>query len=436
MLVGGTAFSQAIMLIALPVTTRLYSPEDFSLLAVYAALLAILSVSACLRFDIVIPIPEAEDDAVNVLAVALLLSIIISAALAIPFLIVPEAISNLLNQPGLAPYLWLVPLGVFLNSSYSALQYWATREKKFPAIAKTRIGQSVGGTGAQLTLGWIGMTPLGLILGQMISTGAGVFSLAYSAVSANNKLFSNISLRSMKQQVQRYERFPKYSTFDALVNSSGMQLPLVLIAALAVGPEAGFLILAMRTMQAPVGLVGGAVSQVYLSHASDEYRKGNLPVFTSQMLIGLMKVGVGPLAFMGFFAPVAFALIFGEEWRRSGELVSWMTPWFILQFLGSPISMVMHVRERQRSMLLLTIGGLLLRVGVISGLAIWNVDFLSESYAMASALYYLAVLIICARTAGVRFVECRRIVKDSFIVIMGWGFIILLFEIVCSYYQV
>lgn len=76
-------------------------------------------------------------------------------------------------------------------------------------------------------------------------------------------------------------------------------------------------------MQAPIGLIGNAVSQVYLSHASTEHRKGNLPAFTSQMLIGLMKTGVDPLIIMGITAPITFPLVFGEKWHRAGELVSW-----------------------------------------------------------------------------------------------------------------
>lgn len=37
-LAGGTAAGQAIVVLASPLLTRLYSPEDFGLLAVYAAL--------------------------------------------------------------------------------------------------------------------------------------------------------------------------------------------------------------------------------------------------------------------------------------------------------------------------------------------------------------------------------------------------------------
>jgi len=35
-LVGGTAFSQLLALIVLPLLTRIYTPEDFTILATYA----------------------------------------------------------------------------------------------------------------------------------------------------------------------------------------------------------------------------------------------------------------------------------------------------------------------------------------------------------------------------------------------------------------
>lgn len=56
-LVGGTAFAQALMVLVLPLLTRLYTPEDFNVLAVYASILSIISVAACLRLEITVPLP-------------------------------------------------------------------------------------------------------------------------------------------------------------------------------------------------------------------------------------------------------------------------------------------------------------------------------------------------------------------------------------------
>src|SRR5690606_34581923 len=100
-------------------------------------------------------------------------------------------------------------------------------------------------------------------------------------------------------------------------------------------------------MAAPMGLVGGDVAQVSVSRAPEKYRSGELAEFTARVIEGLVKTGVGPLLFVGIIAPPVFAIVFGVEWRRAGEIISWMTPWFIFQFISSPVSMVMHVTDRQ-----------------------------------------------------------------------------------------
>ncbi|MDN5512754.1 MAG: translocase, partial [Acinetobacter sp.] len=77
-LVGGTVFAQGIAVISLPILTRIYSPKDFSLFAVYASLLMILSVASCLRFEIAIPIPKEDSEATDLILLALISNFFIS----------------------------------------------------------------------------------------------------------------------------------------------------------------------------------------------------------------------------------------------------------------------------------------------------------------------------------------------------------------------
>ena len=71
LLAGGTAFAQLLALLALPALTRLYTPEDFTVLASYISILALLTVVACLRFEIAIPIPKDKETAVNLLVISI-----------------------------------------------------------------------------------------------------------------------------------------------------------------------------------------------------------------------------------------------------------------------------------------------------------------------------------------------------------------------------
>ena len=77
-LVGGTAGAQIMSLLAAPLLTRLYTPEDFGLIAVYGSLLAIISVITCLRYELAIPLPEDEGVAANLVMLCLVLVITMS----------------------------------------------------------------------------------------------------------------------------------------------------------------------------------------------------------------------------------------------------------------------------------------------------------------------------------------------------------------------
>lgn len=387
-LVGGSALSQIIMAMSLPIVTRLYRPEDFSVLALFTAVVSIVSVAASLRFDIAVPIPEDEVEAVNVLALALFFATLVSFFLAVPILVAPEAIAAAFGRPVIAPYLWLLPVAIFLAASYSALQFWAVRRKAFRPVAVTRVAQSAAAAGTQIGLGLADTGPFGLLLALALNSGAGSIGLLGRFASKDWRLAGEISLGRMRAAFWEYIRFPKFSALEAVCNSASIFLPVVLIATYAPAAQAGFVMLAMQVMQAPMSLIGNAVAQVYMSQAPAEHRAGNLGTFTVRILGGLMRTGVGPLLFAGIVAAPAFAIVFGSEWREAGLLVAWMTPWFVMQFLASPVSMSLHVTGNQKAALALQLSGLVLRVGaVLAGIALVP-GHLAQVYAVSGFVFY------------------------------------------------
>lgn len=401
-MVGGTAAAQAIWALTLPIATRLYSPDDFSVLAVFTGLVSILSVAICLRLDIAVPLPEAETDAANLVASAILTAAVLSLVLILGPLFFAEELANMLGQPSLAQYLWMAPVAAFLAGIYSALQFWFVRQEKFSIIAQNRIAQAAVGSLAQISLGMVGIAPLGLILAQTINSGLGAVGLAIKAFSAKSFVREQVSWTRMRQVVARYDRFPKYSTFEAIANSGSIYLPVIFLGALSKGPEAGYLMLAMYAMQVPMSLIGNAISQVYVSRAPDELRAGRLGIFTTDVLAGLLRIGVGPICFAGIVAPDIFEFVFGPDWRRAGVLVGWMAPWFAMQFLASPLSLALHITGNVRTALGLQLYGLLLRVGSLMAVAATTTDGpLSECYALSGFVFYVTYLALVLKSTGV-----------------------------------
>ena len=93
-LVGGTAGAQLLTVLAAPILTRLYSPEDFGLLAVYASLLGLIGVVASLRYELAIPLPESDEEAAHVMVLSLLILLGMTVLTAIVMTIFGSTITN------------------------------------------------------------------------------------------------------------------------------------------------------------------------------------------------------------------------------------------------------------------------------------------------------------------------------------------------------
>ena len=393
-LIGGSAIAHGITAVALPVLTRLYTPADFSVLAVFSGILSVVSVAACLRFDIAVSIPEHDVDAVNLLALAVLCAGLFAAVALLIVILAPAWVTGILKQPRIEPYLVMLPVGIFLAGAYSALQMWFVRNRQFALIARSRVAQSAASAGTQVGLGALAITPIGLLVGFVMNTGVACIGLGYRFLRDKRSRGAQVaaSWTGMTAMAKAYQRYPKFSTFEALFNSAAIQVPIIIIAALASGPEAGYLALAMAVMQAPMALFGTAIAQVFVSKAPAEFRAGRLGSFTAEVFGGLLKAGAGPIIAAGILAPVAFPLIFGATWERAGWLVAWMTPWFVLQLLSSPLSMVLHVVGRQRAALALQLCALILRVSTVLLASIWWPAMLPEAYALSGFVFYACYL--------------------------------------------
>ncbi len=389
-LTAGNTAGRFVSILALPIATRLYSPEDFSKLAVYVATISTISIAACLRLEIAIPLARSQKEAAELLVLSLVFSLITGITIFIVSTVLSPTIIGLLGLSELEGYVWIVAPAVLLMATYSTFQHWATREKLFSLIAETKLTQSLIGNGVMIAAGLLGLSPFGLILGKILEAASGVFRMGKQSVNGVAALPGRFDCKDLALSLKRYKRFPIFSTPEALLNIAGTQIPVILIAKYE-GTEAGYLFLSLQLMMLPMSLIGGSLSQVYLSRVNT-YRESNvLRIRTVQIALQLAKYGGAVILVGALLAPTVLPLVFGKEWARSGEIVIWMTPWIILQFVVSPISMSLHALERQDVALLLQILGFLLRVGSISLATHFSLPVI-EVFCLSSATFYLIYL--------------------------------------------
>lgn len=70
-LISGSFAVQAISLLLSPVMTRLFSPENFGVSAVFTSIYSILAVITCLRYEATIVIAKTKEESANMLGVCM-----------------------------------------------------------------------------------------------------------------------------------------------------------------------------------------------------------------------------------------------------------------------------------------------------------------------------------------------------------------------------
>ncbi len=108
------------------------------------------------------------------------------------------------------------------------------------------------------------------------------------------------------------------------------------------------------------------------------------------------------LVAIGVLSPSVFWIVFGSEWEKAGLLIAWMTPWFVLQFLASPVSMALHVTGNQRAAMSFQFFALCLRVfSVLWAAEVWP-GLVGEAYAISGFFVYSNYLLIVAHSLRIR----------------------------------
>ena len=426
-LAGGNGLAQLLGILALPLLMNLYSPDDFRLLAVYVAVVTILMPIATMRLDAAIPIPENDDEAFLLMVLSAITTLLIVILLSITIAFFGPIIAKTTGYSDLVPYLWLFPFGVGLIGAYSNLQYMAVRNKSFNLLARTKLLQASLGISTQLGMGWNGLGAIGLLFGHALFSGAGVLSLGKASLktSLSKVPTKYLSITALIKTLRTYQRFPRYSVLEELSNTLGIQLPILIIATYSLGPEAGLLFLAMRAVGAPMTIIGGSFSSVYYSEAPQYKRDGNLVVETVSLVKRISRFIVLPFLAAAPFAVQLLPKFIDSEWDRLGPIILMMLPWYSFRLIASPISMVMHVQMRQKLMLGLTLFGLILRVVPIFVALELFPDFLTLSYAIFSAVFYLIVVAVCLRVSGAtptHIVSLMMVETSLWILVSGSAF--------------
>lgn len=396
-LMTGTSLAQALPIAVSPILTRIYSPSEMGLLALYLSLAAMLSVLANLRYELAIVLPEDDKDGASVVVLSMLVAFVISGLIMGVVLIGGDWIAIKLGNPEIEPWLYLLPVSVLVTGWYQAFNYWANRKKKYGRMSTNRVLQTGTSSGVQVGVGYLTQgAPLGLILGNVLGFFVASFRLGLKIFQHERNDFKNLSANNIKRVAVRYQKFPKYLVPAHSLNTASMQLPVVLLTSFFGATSVGFYSLAHRTLRLPMSVIGNAVGDVFREKAARDYnQQGNCTSIYKKTFKSLTLLSIVPFTAFFFVAPMVFGFVFGSEWTVAGEYAQLMTPMLIMQFISNPLSNMYMIAEKQKidltmqiSLFILTMSSIVIGHLVFDNMK-WSVGLFSISYAIIYTIHLI-----------------------------------------------
>lgn len=344
----GTTIAQAIPIAISPILTRIYTPEDFGLFALFLAITTIFGSIANGRYELAIMLPKKDEDAINIFALGFIITCCLSFVLFLLVILFNDYFTTLLGNEEIRLWLYLVPLSVFLTGIYNILTYFNNRKKKYKDLAKATVIKSIALAITQLLVGLIKEGVLGLVSGYIISQFFANVRLLKNIIS-NNSLISKISIVNIKTVGKRYIKFPKYLILAHGMNTISNQLPILLIGVLFNSTSAGFLTLTQRVLGIPINLIANSIGDVFREEASKCYIKNKecKKIYVST-LKKLIIISIIPFGLIVYFSPYLFSIIFGEEWGIAGEYLQILSPMYFIRFITTPLSSMGIIAEKQK----------------------------------------------------------------------------------------
>jgi O-antigen/teichoic acid export membrane protein len=377
-LAGGTGFAQLIPLLVAPFLTRLYTPGEYGILSLYVSTCAIISVVSTGRYELAILLPRKSVDADRVALLASSLAVVTGISVILLFIIFLKPIFTSYYPAVNINWFYLTPLTIISLGLYQTFTYRLNREKDYKLLAGSKIiKNSFTGLG-QITLGYFGLSYWGLIIGKIAGEISSTGYLGKKIHDISQKLNIIWSGNRIKELAKEYVKFPKFNAFHAFTTAVSANMPIFILTTFFGASTAGLFGLSIRICYAPVSILAASVGQVFSRKISEIYKAtGDISIFTYKTVRSLAAVGIIPFLILLLFAPRIFGFVFGAEWKMAGTFSQFLTAWYMLSFLVSPIIYIPMMLGRQKKAFIIEIISISVRFCALMAGVYYNNELIS-----------------------------------------------------------
>ncbi|KMN36354.1 hypothetical protein VK91_21700 [Lysinibacillus sp. LK3] len=335
-LMTGTVLAQLIPILLSPVLTRLYSPDEFGILAVFISITSILTVFVNLRLDVAI-MSAHENEKIPLKNISLTITSILTIIILMFLILFSSFFKEMFKGIDYNLIVFFGPLFFIFFGMLQLTTYIANDESQYHLISKSKVDKNISMTVIQIILGVFKTGVLGLIAGVVFSILFPLYRLRKGILRKEEKVSDKPNYFLI---LKKYKKYPLVSANTAVMDKIATESPVLMMNKYQDASLIGFYELSKRTIFIPLTFISSSVSQVYLKQITEEkdYKKNiklTLIILGSLVIISIF---IAPIFI--FWGEPLFAIIFGEEWRIVGEYSKILIFPFLIRFIISPLSVV------------------------------------------------------------------------------------------------
>jgi O-antigen/teichoic acid export membrane protein len=352
---GATAIAQVISYCAIPLLTRLYSVEDYAILALFFSWLLPLVVLSTLRIEFSIPDASSDDESALRRNLALNVSLYFCCGIFI--------VMFLLWLLGIRFHnvFWFLPIAVLITAWSQVYNFYTTRTSQFKLNGIYRIVSNLGISIISIALGYFLFTGYGLILGFIAGQLISVFILVIFS-KGELRWIDMLAMKFSLPHISRLRKHIIYNTPTGLIEVMQLSIIVFVLEKYFGSVATGSFYLCWRILQAPSSLISNTIFLSQYSAASELNRNGKqFSGMVTYTFILLLLTALPAMIILFFQGENLFRWVFGDMWAEAGGFASIMILYFGFSFAVSPFSYVPLIKEQQRKLLVLSSLDLILR---------------------------------------------------------------------------
>ncbi|MBO4711133.1 oligosaccharide flippase family protein [bacterium] len=343
-LMSGTVIAQMLTILASPVLSRLFSPEDFALLASFTSVTSLCVIFCSGKYEMAILLPEKDGDARNILRLSLFVCALMCCLL--PLIIIGiggfnEAFNTLVEND----LILIAVVFVLCSNMCESFRYYFLRKKQFKAISSRTVVVSLTTVGLNLLCGYFFYSRKVFVTSTTIAQIVALILFLILFFRLFGKEKQAWSFELIKRPLVRYWKFPAFTMSGQLINSVTLNMPILVLVNYFSDTMIGLYAFVYKIASLPMTVIGTNVTQVFMQRVSQSSPSEQKKIFlkTSAALFLLIL----PPAVIGvIFAPQLFSFIFGEKWIPAATLARLMAPMLVIRFATSPVSAIYSIKEK------------------------------------------------------------------------------------------